>query len=645
MMFNEKIFPLVLICGLIFQCAFSQIRLPRLVSDSMILQRDKKIKIWGWAAIGEKIAINFNNRKYNTAADSSGRWAIMLPSMKAGGPYMMEVVASNHITLKNILIGDVWVCSGQSNMELPMDRLKDRYPDVIAAAVNPNIRQFNVSTRFNFQSAQEDFATGNWETATPRSVLHFTAVGYFFAKALYEKNHVPVGLIKSAVGGSPAEAWLSEDALKEFPIYLATAQKFKNDNYIDSIRKADSDVNTRWYNNIWLNDTGLQEKKKWFDTSYDASSWKTMNVPGYWQDEGLPHTNGVVWFRKEIDVPALMIGKPVRLFLGNIVDRDSVYINGVFIGTTPYQYPPRKYDVPETLLKEGKNVVVVRVINYAGVGGFFKDKPYKISTAKDSVDLKGEWKFKLGLVSSPIAPTTTLQYQPAGLFNAMIGPLLSYSIKGVIWYQGESNTSRAKEYQKLFPALISNWREKWGQQKLPFLYVQLANFMQTKEQPAESQWAELREAQLKTLAVPHTAMIVTTDIGEWNDIHPLDKEDVGIRLALAAGKIAYGKNKIVYSGPIYQSYKIEGNKIILYFTSVGNGLIAKGGNSLKHFSISGSDKKFIWAKTKIENNKVVVWSDEIKNPVAVRYAWADDPADANLYNKEGLPASAFRTDE
>ena len=620
----------------------AQVKLPRLISDSMILQRDVNVKIWGWAASDEKISVSFRNKTYSTETGKDGKWMITLSPMHAGGPFDMQVDGSNHITIKNILIGDVWICSGQSNMELPMERLKDKYSAIISSANNSNIRQFNVSTNYNFHAPQQDLPSGNWETTTPQSVLHFTAVGYFFAKALFEKYNVPVGLIKSAVGGSPAEAWLSEYALKQFPAYLAKADTLKNDAYVDSIKKSDNINSDAWYNNIWQKDKGLHEEKKWFDTSYDAAQWQTMQMPSNWKDAGIT-TNGAAWFRKEFDVPANMLNKPLRLFLGTIVDRDSVYINGTFIGATQYRYPPRKYIVPAGLLKESKNILIVRVINYADAGGFTKDKPYKLFSTNDAIDLKGTWQFKLGAASGPIPSSTNFNYMPAGLYNAMTAPLINYSIKGVIWYQGEANTSRASEYHQLFSSLIKDWRQKRQQGNFPFLYVQLANFMQTKKEPSESNWAALREAQLKTLSVPNTGMAVITDIGEWNDIHPLNKEDVGKRLALAAEKIAYKEN-IVYSGPLYQSMKIDADKIIISFTNIGSSLIAKDGD-LKYFSIAGADKNFVWAKAIIKNNKVIVWNDIIKNPVAVRYAWADNPEGANLYNKEDLPASPFRTDE
>ncbi|MBN1456460.1 MAG: hypothetical protein JW912_01255 [Sedimentisphaerales bacterium] len=644
---NKKRLSLISCCFvlLICQAGFCEVKLPRLISDGMILQRGVGANIWGRADEGEVVTVKFNGKTYNAITGANGKWAVTLCELKAGGPYSMEIRGSNHITLKDILIGEVWVCSGQSNMDLPMDRVKYRYPEVIAGSENKAIRQFFVPRKYDFKAPQEDFESGEWVSANPESVLKFTAVGYFFARELFEKYHVPIGLISSSLGGSPAEAWMSEDALKAFPDHLETARKFKDDAYRNGIIDKDKAVSDAWYKLMDRKDEGLNGPKMWFDNSYDASGWETMDVPGYWADQGLGSINGAVWFRKEFDVPASIAGREAKLWLGRVVDSDTTYVNGKFVGSVSYQYPPRIYDVPEGLLKAGKNVVVVRVVNNTGRGGFFEDKPYELTVGKETIDLKGKWQYKLGAVMDPLPGRTFVEWQPLGLHNGMLAPLLNYTIKGVIWYQGESNTGRPAEYQKLFPAMIADWREKWEQGEFPFLYVQLANFMRAKDQPSESNWAQLREAQLKTLAVKNTAMAVIIDIGEWNDIHPLNKQDVGRRLALAAQKIAYGDKRIVHSGPIYRSMKIEGNKIIVTFTNIGRGLAAKGGRELKSFAIAGADGKFVWAKAKIELNKVVVWSDEVAEPVAVRYAWADNPEGANLYNIEGLPASPFRTDK
>jgi len=648
MKLNVKILVSTLFCYvlIISQIALCKVRLPRLISDGMVLQRGYSTQIWGWASAGEKVTINFNDKTYSAKTGTDCKWAVTLSELNAGGPYSMEIAGSNRIILKDILIGEVWVCSGQSNMDLTMARVEERYADVIANSNNPAIRRFFVSKRYDFNTPQQDLESGSWESANPETIRSFTATGYFFAKALYEKYKVPIGLIHASVGGSPAEAWLSEDALKEFPTHLETAEKFKDSNYLNQVANKDKAVSDAWYSLMQQKDKGMSDgQKPWFDPAYDASDWATMNVPGYWADGPLGNVNGVVWFRKEIDVPASMTGKPARLLLGRVVDSDRTYVNGKFVGSVSYQYPPRKYDVPENLLKAGKNIIVVRVVNNVGRGGFLLDKLYQLSAAGRTIDLKGPWQYKLAATMEPLPGKTFIEWQPLGLYNGMIAPLLNYTIKGVIWYQGESNTGRPREYQKLFPALIADWRQKWNQGDFPFLYVQLANYMRVKDEPSESNWAELREAQLKTLAVPNTAMAVAIDIGEWNDVHPLNKEDIGKRLALGAQKVAYGDETVVYSGPIYQSMKIEGNKIALSFAHIGDGLIAKGGGELKYFAIAGANKKFIWAKAKIQGDKVIVRNDDITNPVAVRYAWADNPEGANLYNKEGLPASPFRTDE
>jgi sialate O-acetylesterase len=391
----------------------------------------------------------------------------------------------------------------------------------------------------------------------------------------------------------------------------------------------------------------MLDEKKWFDVSYVPKGWKTINIPGYWEDQGLKDLNGVVWYRKEIDIPAAMTGKPARVFLGRIVDADVLYINGKQVGATTYMYPQRRYNVPPDALKAGKNIFVVKVTNNFGKGGFVPDKPYCIFAGNDTIDLKGYWQYKVGEAYKPQTAGgggISAQNQPTGLYNAMIAPLINYSAKGFLWYQGEANTNRAEEYAKLQSAQIIDWRNKWRQGDLPFLYVQLPGFMDYNYLPSESNWATLRESQLKSLSVPNSAMVVAIDLGEWNDIHPDNKKSVGERLAMAAEKLAYGEN-IIFSGPIYESSKVEGNKITISFSSIGSGLIANDGEELSEFAIAGADKKFVWAKAKIEGDKVVVWSESISNPMYVRYAWADDPVNPNLFNKEGLPASPFRTDK
>jgi sialate O-acetylesterase len=623
---------------------YAQVRLPKLVSDNMVLQRDAKIRLWGWASANENISIKFNGKTSSAIATNNGTWTVQLPAMKAGGPYTMDISASNHITIHNILIGDVWFCSGQSNMVVPMERVKEKYPDDIASADYPEIRNFFIPTVSDVTKVHDDLPAGEWKEATPTNVRDFGAVSYFFARQLYLKYHVPIGIINSSVGGTPIEAWISEDGLKQFPDYQSKLTSFKDTAYMSKllVKKAAPAKKPE-------TDKGLTGPVKWYDTAYVPQNWHKFWLPGYWADQGIKGLNGVVWFRKEIEVPATMVGKPAKLFMGRIIDADKAYVNGVFVGEITYQYPPRRYELPQSLLKPGKNIIIIRVVNNAGKGGFVPDKPYYLLLGDQKIDLRGDWQYQVGDVFEPkweagSDNNFSAQNEPTGLYNTMVAPVINYNVKGFVWYQGESNAGNPGTYQYLLPALINNWRNKWNNPSLPFIYAQLPNFMEVQYSPSESQWAELREGQLKALSVPNTGMAVNIDAGEWNDIHPLSKKPVGERLALAAEKLAYHGQSVVSSGPIYQSAKIEGNKIILTFNNIGSGLVIKDGSELQYFAIAGKDKKYVWAKARIEGNTIVVWNDNIAEPLYVRYAWADNPEGANLINKEGLLASPFTTD-
>lgn len=648
-MICKKIITALLIIYCIQPAAQAQIKLPALVRDSMVLQRDTKLNIWGWAAKGEKVSVKFNGKTARATTATDGKWMVQLPAMKAGGPYTMDITGSNKITLKEILIGDVWFCSGQSNMvhqiKLHMET-KEQQQDVITANY-PMIRHFFIPTLADLQKPHDDLPGGYWKSANPKDLPEFSAVAYYFARSVHEKYKIPIGLINASVGGTPIEAWISEDGLKEFPNHTATIQKLKDTAYVNGLSRA-AFANRRAPK---PNDKGLLESKKWFDPSYIPKGWHSINIPGYWEDQGVKDLNGVVWYRKEIDVPASMTGIPAKVLLGRIVDADALYINGTQVGNTTYMYPQRRYQLAAGVLKPGKNLFVIRVTNNNGKGGFVPDKPYAITAGDQRIDLKGEWQFKVGEVFEPVtgrggggAPPVSAQNSPAALYNAMVAPVINYKVKGFLWYQGESNSGRAAEYALLQPALIADWRKLWKLDNAPFFFAQLPGFMDRVYLPSESQWAAMRESQLKSLSVSNTGMAVTIDLGEWNDIHPDNKKDIGLRLALAARKVAYGETDIVSSGPLYESAKVDGNKIIISFTNTGSGLVAIDGEELSQFAIAGTDKKFVWAKAKIEGNTVVVWNDDIGQPAFVRYAWADNPEGANLYNKEGLPASPFRTD-
>ena len=605
--------------------AFSDVKLPSLVSNGMVLQRDMPVKIWGWANPGEKVNVSFKGKKLRTLADASGNWACTLPATPAGGPYEITI---NEKSVKDVLFGDVWLCAGQSNMVINMERVKEKYPADIASANNPQIRNFFIPTAISKVDVRNDLPASSWLPVTPENVLQMGAVSYFFARDLYAKYQVPIGIINSSVGGTPIESWISEAGLKEFPAYVK-----------DTTRTSPAPAAPRK-----STDRGLTEK--WANPAYVPKGWKRFSIPGFWEDQGLRDLNGVVWFRREIEIPASLAGLPAKLFMGRIVDADQVFVNGEQVGNITYQYPPRRYNVKSGLLKAGKNLIVIRVTNTAGKGGFVPDKQYELIVGNQTVDLQGDWNYKVGEVFPPIvekpAPSN---FTPTALYNAMIAPFTSYSLKGFVWYQGETNVWKPEVYQQLLPALAKDWRAQFQQPELPFLYVQLPGFQDRTMLPAESNMAVLRDGQLKSLSIPRSGMAVTLDLGEWNDIHPLTKKPIGERLAQAARKLAYGEN-IVSSGPIYESNQIEGASIRIRFRETGSGLSINktDEDELMQFAIAGKDKKFVWAKAIIERNTVVVWSDEVPEPVYVRYGWADNPEGANLINVEGLPASPFRTD-
>jgi len=619
----------------------AQVRLPRLIRDSMILQRDSKVKIWGWASANEKLSVSFNKKTYRTKADDAGNWSLVLPPMKAGGPYTMDIQGKNRISLKEILFGDVWFCSGQSNMVHQVNIHDVTYADEIAHANYPQIRQFWIPTLTSLQGPQTDLPAGNWKPAVGEEVRPFSAVAYFFAKKLHEKYGIPVGIINASVGGTPIEAWTSEEGFRDFTAISAVIKKNKDTAYINSLNRRTMPPRPRQQT-----DLGMTESVKWFDPSYQPKGWRSINIPGYWEDQGIKDLNGVVWYRKEIDIPASMAGKAAKLFMGRIVDADEVYINGKLVGNTTYQYPQRRYKLPDDVLKAGKNLLVIRVTNTGGKGGFVTDKPYCIFSGNDTIDLKGTWQYKVGDVFPPFTGGgggggISYQNQPTALYNAMVAPGINYTIKGFCWYQGESNAGKPDDYAKLMTALIHDWRARWKQDSLPFLYVQLPGFMDYNYLPVESNWALMREAQLKTLSVNNTAMAVAIDLGEWNDIHPDNKKSIGDRLALAAFHKAYGEN-IVYSGPVAQQVSTDGNKLIIRFTHTGSGLITSDGEAPAEIAIAGADKKFVWAKTRIEGDNIIAWNDQVAQPLFVRYAWADNPVNPNIINKEGLPASPFQ---
>jgi sialate O-acetylesterase len=624
------------------------IKLPGLVADNMVLQRNTKIVIWGWADPGEKIQVKFIYKTYHTQAAADGKWLIKLNASAAGGPYEMDLKGNvDHILIKNILIGDVWLCGGQSNMALDFNNqgVKALYAKDIEASANDNIRQVIVNRTYSSLPAAT-YKTSGWKIARPKILPSFSAAAYFFARKLYEKYHVPIGLINSCYGGTVAEAWTSEDGLSELPQFKKDIQFLKDTNALNKRIDSAKSAFTLWDKHLENSDSGYSAAHEavWTGVDFDDNQWQTMTEPGFWDKQGYPNTYGSIWLRKEINIPDTWNGKDAIIKLGQVEDADVTYFNGVEIGKTNNRDFKRLYKVAASLIKTGKNVITVRIINYNGTGGFFPEDSLQLKSGDMELSLNGNWKYIQGVKMKAKPGLYDAKNLPTALYNAMIAPLIPYNFKGVIWYQGEYNAHRAYEYRKLFQALIKDWRLKWGQGDFPFIYVQLPNFQQVTDHPAENEWAELREAQAMALALPNTAMAVTIDIGGL-ELHPADKKDVGERLALAALKLAYNEKGTVSSGPVYKSMKIEGDKVILTFETYGTPLVSKDGGDLKFFAIAGADKKFVWAHAIIKNDTVEVSSPQVPQPVAVRYAWAGNPLGCNLFNRDGLPASPFRTDD
>ena len=643
-----------LLCTLYIISVQAQISLSSLFTDNMVLQQQTDAPIWGKAEPKQQLNIfsSWDNSTITVRANEHGIWKASLATPKAGGPYEIIITSGKKekIRLSNILIGEVWLCSGQSNMEWRLNDGLMNQQQEIAAANYPQIRMITIQKGIALLLVDDCKVVGDtWQICSPETVGGFSAVAYFFGRDLHQNLNVPIGLINSSWGGTLAEAWTEGDCLSQMPYFS---------DYVKKIRQLPSDKEElkriyqqsleNWFHDLNTKDQGIENGKLiWADKNFDDADWFDFPVPEMVQTVRMTHKNGVFWFRKEINIPANWSGQEVTLNMGPIDDDDFTYFNGELIGQTEGCFSPRNYKIPGNLVKPGKSVIAVRVIDTGGLGGLGGDAAsYWLSSSKGKIDISGNWKAKLSLDLNTIGPLPRRldenANEPTVLYNAMINPLVPYAFKGAIWYQGESNANRAIQYRDLLPLMINSWRKQFGHE-FPFYIVQLANFMKLQTEPVESSWAELREAQSLTAKnLNNTGVAVAIDIGEANDIHPRNKQDVGKRLALAARAQTYGE-KITYSGPVYKTYKIEGNAIRLSFEHTDGGLQTKNGEKLQGFTIAGVDHKFYWADAGIDGDEIIVSSPEVEFPVAVRYAWADNPI-CNLYNGAGLPASPFRTD-
>ncbi|MFB9110138.1 sialate O-acetylesterase [Flavobacterium gyeonganense] len=616
----------------------ANVKMPLIFSDGMVLQRDKQIPVWGFADANENIEIHFNKQIKKTTADKNGKWTVNLNAEKAGGPFELIIIGKNKITIKNVLVGEVWICSGQSNMEFQVFKTMNAEKE-IADANYPMIRHFGVAQDLS-GTPKDDLKQGKWEVANKENVGNFTAVGYYFARKLYSELKIPIGIINTSWGGTNVETWTSREAFLNSPDFKAMITDLPVMD-VDSISKLYAVKMKERVEKIQGTPVNADNEVSFKETTFDDSNWGELNTPDLWENQPLGNLDGVVWMRKTITLSAEDLKNKAVLSLSKIDDEDITYVNGIEVGKNTVYDTKRVYTIPSNILREGTNVISIRIVDTGGGGGIYgESSDLKITLGTKIIPLDGKWKFKVIAVKTALSPNS----YPSLLYNAMVNPLVPYAIQGVLWYQGEANVWRAKQYKKAFPLMINDWRTKFKQGNFPFYFVQLSTFDEFGGNSQKgSRWAELREAQSETLKLPNTGMAVTTDIGNAKDIHPTNKQDIGLRLAAIAMNDIYGK-KQVHSGPTYKSEEIKGNQIILTFDNIGSGLSTPNNNELKGFEIAGADKVFHSAKAIIKDNKVIVSSENVKNPVAVHYGWADDDTNINLFNKEKFPASPFRTD-
>ncbi|RYX83870.1 9-O-acetylesterase [bacterium] len=627
--------------------ARADVRLDSLFTDNMVLQREKPVPVWGTAKPGERVTVSVAQQKQSAVTDANGAWKVTLKAMPGAQKVPFEVRGDNRIELQNVAVGDVFICSGQSNMEFNVSGVNNAANE-IAAANFPNVRLLTVPRTVKGTRQTSFVAPVQWDVCSPKTVSAFSAVGYFFGRELNQRTGIPIGLIHASWGGTVAEAWVSRDTMLKRDDFKAATLKTEQ---IFNTPKAEIMAQQ----NTWFADHDPGSKADWQNAEFDDSSWKTMTLPASWENAGMPDFDGITWFRKTVEIPAAWAGKDLTLSLGSIDDSDTTFFNGEQIGDTVGWLDLRNYTIPANKVKAGNATIAVRVLDTGGLGGLAGNDTLSLSlkdNATQKIDLSGQWNYQpsttfkeLGPLPISLSTDRGGPNQPTVLYNGMIGPLEPFAVRGAIWYQGESNADRAQQYRTLLPDLIHDWRTRWNAKAdgsdFAFYIVQLANFMARKDQPVESGWAELRDAQYNTLRVPGTGMASAIDIGDGGDIHPRNKQDVGKRLALNALAKIYGQ-KVEYTGPSFGSLKIEGNTARVNLTHAG-GFKTSDGGAPRTFALQGADGKWYAATARIEGSSVLLSSDAVPAPKAVRYAWANNP-DVNLFNSAGLPANPFRTD-
>ncbi|HPT30737.1 MAG TPA: sialate O-acetylesterase [Prolixibacteraceae bacterium] len=641
----KKLFFLALICLAI--SLHAEVKLPRIFTDHAVFQRQKPIPVWGWAKPGEPVTVGIGTKTMVAKADKQGNWKVNLPAMEAGGPYTLTVKSkSNTIELKDILVGEVWLCSGQSNMEWKVNSAKDALQEK-SAANYPMIRHFQVEKGLAFEP-QNDLPSGNWVVCTPESVGDFTAVGYFFAREVLEKTKVPVGLIHSSWGGSQVEGWISREGYEK-SAELQACLKTMPKNWKEADSVTDRKLKVQLFGTPDPKITREMEEN-YRSPGTDYSGWWNGYAPGGWDWQGIWAFRGQGYSMCTVNIPKEVTTMETFIGLGSNDSYMKVYINGTEVWSGE-QAGRHIFAVPPLTWRAGKNILLlkygpVKNPDWFGMGlsGPAEDLFIKTKDLSFNLPLSGNiWKL-MPSIAEYHTYVHLMNNVGITLYNAMIHPLTRYAIRGALWYQGEANTGRAYQYRTTFPDLINDWRAKWGEE-FPFYFVQLSSYGPNQSSNEGSDWAELREAQTMTLKLPHTGMAVTTDIGNPNDIHPTNKQDVGKRLAAIALNELYGI-KSIYLNPMFESLKVQGNQAILTIRNCGTGLKAldKFGY-VRGFEIAGADKKFRYAQAQISGSNIVVYHPEVSQPVAVRYGWSNAPVDANVFSSDGLPLSPFRTDD
>lgn len=619
---------------------FANVKLPKIFSDNMVLQRDGPIPVWGWAAANEKVEVRFHDQVKTTKADKNGKWSVRLDAEIAGGPYQLTVKGKSTLSFKNILIGEVWLCSGQSNMEWTVGQSNNAKQE-IKSANYPFIRQIKIPHTIS-SLPLSDFTPNEWQVCDSTTVASFSGVAYFFAKNIYDSLKIPIGLINDCWGGTNIETWISREAFEQSDEFkeMIAGMPILNLDSLSKLKVRGSELRIEKLQGTKFADIHPELFK---NISFDDSKWPLLYQPQLWEQQSIGELDGIIWLRKSVTLSNVDNSQTAILELAMIDDDDITYVNGIEVGRTSRWDAKRKYTLPPGVLKEGVNVIAIRVVDNGGGGGIYGNPAdVKLSLNNATIDLAGEWKFQV----EAVIKTTNENSLPSLCYNAMINPLLPFAFRGVLWYQGESNAGRAYQYREAFPLLINDWRTKWNKPEMPFYFVQLAAFTTTGNSNEGCGWAELREAQTMALRLSNTGMCVTTDlVVNPTDIHPTNKQDVGKRLAAIALNNTY-QHPMVCNGPSFKSMEVKGNEVTVAFDNSGSGLFTPDKYGyVKGFEIAGEDSVFYYAKAHIKGDVVILSNEFVKKPVAIHFGWIGNASDCNLFNKEGFPAVPFRTDE